>query len=727
MQMKFPRRGAAILAALAAPTAVMAQSTGRVLSEATIHEGDQCAIVGVGVNFPVRLISSFPSSFGDELRIRLSPIEGGDLAGMRSSRETVRPPSSKIAAINKIEFEGDRPEGPTLTITFDRKVNFKIAQGGDFRSLVLAVSGDRTNPECLPTQERPRDVAARGVDAPLPAATSPSATPDQVMSPADRGLITDSRAALTGGDYPRAIQVLTQLLSRPPGPATREARELLGIARERNGQAAHAKAEYEDYLKQFPEGPDADRVRQRLAALIASNGRPREVPGLTKARAARKGEWKGGGSVAAYYMHDESYQQIDDSQTRTTTTENDTNLNQVLSTLDAFGSYSSPRLRVKVRATGAFTNDFRPERSDYGALSALYIEASDPGQRLYGRLGRQTRSTGGVLGRFDGALISTRVAPGFKLEAVAGAPVNSPKDVAIDKDRYFYGASLAFGRFANAWDGDVYAIEQKSSGLIDRRAVGAELRYVAGPGSVFGAVDYDVYFKTLNFAILNGSWTYGQGGAVNFAVDYRKSPLLFTDNAGIGQAVFGLQDLRAFYTVEELRQLALDRTAPTRSVTLGVSQPITDKLTFNTDATVTDLEATPASGGVPDTPASGTEYYYSAQLIGSSLLKEGDIGILGLRYADTATSNRWVVDVNTRYPFTRALRINPRLRVGYRTSKTVDTTELSARPSLRLNYTSRHHLQFEPEIGGEWLRADTPTGRETTTGYFVNLGVRRDF
>jgi hypothetical protein len=729
IQFNITERGSAAVAALAvlaAPTVTLAQTTDRVLSEATIHEGDRCAIVGVGLNFPVRLVSSFPASFGDELRIRISPVDGGDMDGIRASRETLRPPSSRLAAISKIEFEGDRPEGPTLTITFERQTNFRLAQGSDFRSLVVAIAGDKPNPECLPTQQRPRDVTSVGAEPPLPSAT-PTATPDQAMSPADRALITQARAALTGGDYPRAIQVLTKLLQQPPGPASREGRELLAIARERNGQAAHAKAEYEAYLSQYPEGPDADRVRQRLAALIAGGGRRQEKPELAQGRGERKGAWKAGGSVAAYYMHDESYQEIDDTQSRTTTTETDTNLDQILSSLDTFAAYSSPSLRVKVRATGTYTNDFRPDGRDIGALSALYIEASDPRQRLYGRLGRQTRSTGGVLGRFDGALVSTKVTSTLKLEAVAGAPVDSPKDVSIDKDRYFYGASLVFGRFANAWDGDVYAIQQKSSGLVDRRAVGAELRYVENGRSVFGAVDYDVYFDTLNFAIVNGSWNYGDGGAFTFALDYRRSPLLLTDNAAIGQTVFSLDALQGLYSEKELRQLALDRSAPSRSATLGVSQPLTEKLTFNTDATITSLDSTPESGGVPGAPASGTEYFYSAQLIGSSLFKEGDIGILGLRYADTATSNRWMVDVNTRYPWSRALRINPRLRVGYRTGKTNDTTELSARPSIRLNFVTRHHLQFEPEFGGEWLRADTPTGQETTTGYFVNFGIRRDF
>ncbi|HEX5380108.1 MAG TPA: hypothetical protein VFW47_16135, partial [Phenylobacterium sp.] len=486
---------------------------------------------------------------------------------------------------------------------------------------------------------------------------------------------------------------------------------------------------YETYLQLYPEGADADRVRQRLAALLATDGRPtpKAVATTDHRRREPKGEWRSGGSLSAYYMRDESYQQIADTATKTTTDIADTNLNQILSAGDLFAAYSDPNLRVKFRATGTYASDFRKNGHDVGALSALYLEASDPGQRFYGRIGRQTRSTGGVLGRFDGALASTRLTETLKLEAVVGSPVNSPRKMMVDTHRTFYGASLAFGRFRNAWDGDIYVIEQQASGHIDRRAVGAELRYVEGGRSVFGAVDYDVHFNTLNFAIVNGSWIYGDGGAFTFSLDYRKSPLLFTENALIGQPVFNLDDLRLLYSESEVQQLALDRSAESKTATIGVSQPLTKKLTFNTDVTISQVAATPESGGVPASPSSGTEYYVSTQLIGSGLFREGDIGILGLRYADTANSNIWMVDLNTRYPWSRTFRINPRLQLGYRSSKLNSGTELSARPSIRMYYTTRHRLQFEPEVGGEFLKSDTPTGQETTAGYYLNLGVRRDF
>lgn len=702
------------------PGLAHAQSTNRVLSEATIQESDRCSVVGVSLNIPVRLVSVFPTGVGDEVRIRVAPIEGGAAVGQR---ESLTPPASDQASISRIEFEGDRPEGPTLVITFTRPVHFQFAQGADFRSFILAVSGDQANPDCVPTTQRPLNVASGPVDPALPPSTVAT---DAAVSPEDKALVAEARAAITGGDYPRAIQLLTKLLQKPDSPANREARELLGIARERNGQAAHAKAEYEEYLRLYGDGPGADRVRQRLASLLVTARRPRVQPGATET-ARGGGEWRSGGSLAVYYMRDNSYQQIDDTATNTTTTEADTNLNQILTTFDAFTAYSGGDLRVKLRATGAYTSDFRVDGADEAALSALFIEVFDAPQRYYLRVGRQTRSTGGVLGRFDGGLAWYRFSPVFKLEAVAGAPVESTRDINIDSSRVFYGVSLVFGRFAGAWDGDIYVIEQRASGVVDRRAVGLELRYVSTSRAIFGAIDYDTHFGRLNYALINSSWNFGEGGTFTLAYDYRRSPLLFTSDAVLGQTVFTLDALRGLYSDAEIHQLALDRTAQARSAAVGVSYPINAKLTFNADITAASLSATPDSGGVPATPASGTEYYYSAQLIGSSLFREGDIGIIGLRYADTAAAARWVIDLNARYPVTREFRVNPRLRLGYRTSRIDTSVEYSVRPSMRFNYSYHRRYQFELDAGGEWLTVDTPLSKESTTGYYVNFGVRRDF
>ena len=67
--------------------------------------------------------------------------------------------------------------------------------------------------------------------------------------------------ALSQRQYPQAVELLTRLLRQPEYPGRAEAQELIGLVRERAGQLAHAKAEYQEYLRRYPDGSAAARVR----------------------------------------------------------------------------------------------------------------------------------------------------------------------------------------------------------------------------------------------------------------------------------------------------------------------------------------------------------------------------------------------------------------------------------------------------------------------------------
>ena len=76
-----------------------------------------------------------------------------------------------------------------------------------------------------------------------------------------------AKKAFAHKDYATAIPLLTKVLEQPEFPRRAEAQELMGLARERNRQLAHAKAEYEEYLRRYPDGPAVKRVKERLRAL----------------------------------------------------------------------------------------------------------------------------------------------------------------------------------------------------------------------------------------------------------------------------------------------------------------------------------------------------------------------------------------------------------------------------------------------------------------------------
>ncbi len=65
-------------------------------------------------------------------------------------RESLRAPDSERAAIEQIAYEGDAVAGPAVTLFFRHAVAFKVAQGADFRSLFIAISGPTPSDACAP-------------------------------------------------------------------------------------------------------------------------------------------------------------------------------------------------------------------------------------------------------------------------------------------------------------------------------------------------------------------------------------------------------------------------------------------------------------------------------------------------------------------------------------------------------------------------------------------------
>jgi hypothetical protein len=331
------------------------------------------------------------------------------------------------------------------------------------------------------------------------------------------------------------------------------------------------------------------------------------------------------------------------------------------------------------------------------------------------------------LGRFDGGLASYQIAPKLKANAVAGLPVQSSTGLTIDQDRYFYGLSMDLGTFAEAWDTSLFAIEQVADGINDRRAVGGEVRYFRPNRSAFGLVDYDVGYNELNIALLTGNYIFLDQTTINLSLDYRRSPILTTTNATQGQTTDSLSALLETRSEDEVRQLALDRSAISRSVTLGASRPLDSTFQVSADVTASSLSGTDASGGVEASEGTGLELFYSAQLIGSSVIKEGDLAVLGLRYADTQNSNRYTIDINTRYPVNRDFRVNPRVRTDYRENKNDNGTQISIKPSVRFDYYWTRELLLELDLGAEWTNDRLNDESDDRLGFFGSVGYRVDF
>lgn len=547
-------------------------------------------------------------------------------------------------------------------------------------------------------------------------AKSATAGAKRAISEERLGAIMESaETAMIKRKYRLAAELYTKVLEYKGHKFLKEARELLGLAYERSNRGAHARAEYRAYLMLYPKGDGAKRVRQRLAGLETARAKPKKR--LRKRKVARSST-QVYGSFSQFYNRDESYTDRGGNVVTNSSVSND---------FDISYRKRTPEYELNSVLIAGYEIDLLDSAEKKSRISRLYVDVLDKRLHLSARLGRQSRSTGGVLGRFDGALFSYQYFQRVKFNVVAGYPVETSELKGIDTERYFYGVSADLGTFAENWDFNVFAIEQKNAGVIDRRAVGAEARYYHPGRSLFSLIDYDLFYNELNTLLLVGNWTLPDKTIINSSIDYRKSPTLSTTNALSGQTVDKLSDLLDIWSEKEVRSLAEDRTAESSSFMIGATRPLNEKFQISGDFTVTDITGMSASGGVAEVSGSGHEYFYSVQLIGSGLIKPTDTTIAGLRFSDTSTSDTVSLNLNSRYPVNRLLRINPRLRFDLSKVHRNGAKVFKVRPSLRADYYWKRRVRFEFEGGMELAYERVAGMKDDSTDYFLRLGYRAEF
>jgi hypothetical protein len=123
----------------------------------------------------------------------------------------------------------------------------------------------------------------------------------------------------------------------------------------------------------------------------------------------------------------------------------------------------------------------------------------------------------------------------------------------------------------------------------------------------------------------------------------------------------------------------------------------------------------------------GNEYYFSAQLIGTNIIKDGDMYIGSLRYSQQPTLKEYVLDFNTRYPLTNDWLLGPRLRLGYAVGTGSDLKQYTALPSLLIDYYWTRDLNFEFEVGAQWTSSDQSGIKTRDTELLATVGLRYSF
>ena len=680
-----------------------------------IEIDDKASPPQLRINFtiPLQYLNHVPESSGDELEIQFQNISRNTFSienALNEQQIVTAAKSSKVIPLLDARYEQRSASRGVIIIRFSRSINYSVQPGTDRRHITITVLTPETEkaPPSRPTDlQRPDTGVTPEIKPTLPA------VPDEKIA----ALMEEARQAVASGNNSRAVQLYTKVLQYPDNPYRQDALEFLGVARERKGQLAHAIKEYQTYLALYPEGEGAERVKQRLAGLTTAADKPRVLAPGTR-RIDEPSAWDVYGGLSQFYRRNEV--SIDDNEDSVT-------LSSLTTDLDVTARRRSRDYDLQSRFTGSYLYDFLNDGpGDETSVSSLYFEASSKPLGLSMRLGRQSRNTGGVLGRFDGLLASYKMTDWLTLNAVGGYPVFSSRDD-FDTDKTLYGVSADIGTLANAWDFNAFIIEQKVHNIVDRRAIGGETRYFDPVHSILTFVDYDIFYNSLNTFIFLGTWTLPGKTTITATLDYRNSPLLTTSSALQGQSVDSIADLLDSLDKDEIKQLAEDRTGKSKTATLGITYPFSKKIQLSGDITYSNLKGTKTSGDVEGIPDTGNEYFYNFQLIGSSLIKPGDISIFGLRYSDTSTANIYTLSLDNRFPLNSDFRINPRIRLDYRENNNDDSTQTTVLPSIRIDYRLRKHFRIEIETGKEWTSRDFTDRTEDSNSYFISIGYRADF
>ena len=682
----------------------------------------------------VQYLRNFPASEGEFLRINLQVTGTGDLSSGRVLLESRTPPTGGLVPAFTVSWP---EEGNSLGLRFAQPIRFRVRPGADGRSISVYVPlpeslaptpAPPAAPQAPPAAPPAEKLAAPPEGAPAQAAPT---TPEEVDRLA-HDLLERGRRALQANDPQTATEVLNRLLNLPPNTYSQEAQEIVGVARERNGEFAKARAEYELYLKLYPEGEGALRVRQRLQALPAPGSTP--GAGLRVPGRPEKSETQVSGGFSQYYYHGST--KFDSTlvaptpglkldQASLTTTDQ----NSLISNLDLTARMRGPDQDSKLVLRDIYTSNFLPGQKDINRLYSLFYERQNADASVLTRIGRQPGFTGGLQGSFDGAWAGFTARPGLRVNGVVGKPV----EFFPVQSKTFAGINADIGPFKDRWNANVFFIEQHADGQLDRRAVGGEFRYFDARRNMFGLFDYDLAFKTLNIAMVQGNLIGADGSNVTALFDHRRVPVLQLTNALPGQSATVpnvasptiRQLLDAGTNVQDLRDGAKALTPISNMAMIGYTKPVTPTLQLGGDVRVSNVSGTEGSGNLPAAPGTGNLYVYEAQAIKSSMLTKTDSGVANFSLIEGATLKGQSLTFN--YVLVQNLwRMDAALRL-YRQRSDLDVVLFRVSPSLRLAYRFRNHVNFEVEVGTEESTNTGPTQSDKTSRKYFSLGYRWDF
>lgn len=686
----------------------------------------------------VRYLRHSPTNESSSLQIFL---DFPQLTVAPTQRETLSSPPSDLVPGFTVNYPDQKTN--SIGIKFKKPVKFRITPDSSGRGIVIHVP-----------LEKMAEPQAQEVPAPITEAAIvdiPSIPQGMNVNDYAGKLVAESRVAAGLGDYAKAIQLLNAALNFPPHAYSQNAQELIGVAREKNGELAKAKAEYNLYLSLYPEGDGVKRVRQHIADIDEASKSKTTAKAKKPTREISETTVYGSWDQYYYDAHSHNYE------SDPTTNSHSHDQSSLMSSLNLTARSRQNQYDSKLVYRNRQTMDFLPQigsskHSNRDRTDAAYAEVANSEVDYLVRAGRQSGNSGGVLGRFDGGLLRYGLTSKLRVNLVAG----TLDEYKVDYKRHFYGINLDIGPLAENWSGNTFFINQETDNVTDRRAVGGELRYFKNDRSVYSLVDYDTMFHRLNTFMVQGNLQAEDTTNYNVLYDHRKSPILQMINSlssvpvapGSPQPTTIRQALQQGQTEELLRSLAIANTLDTDLYLLGVTRQITPRWQLGADVQLSRVSGGDSTAAVAaatnallennpfidpltlqnlsNSFAGGNTYTYHVQAVGLDTLFKNDTSIISASITTGPTSLvESVVLTNIMVP-----RENWRLDSSIKLTR-IDTDPSTMQyvvsPTMRASYRLGTKATLEAEIGLEVdNRSSAVDGHNRTFRDFSFIGYRLD-
>jgi len=518
----------------------------------------------------------------------------------------------------------------------------------------------------------------------------------------DEELFMKAQNALNNHNYDESEAIFKKIIAANDKRHKASALVSLGDIYEKTGDLASAVDVYKQYISLYPHALNINRITDRKHALEEQLHANRP--------------WVSSGEFSQSLSRHTNYvDNIDPLQPPIYTERN-----SIITYLNYTGYKNFADSSLRVKFNGDYDYSLINQQS-YKTLSVSYLSLAYSARSQTAELGRQPCYGCGIDGLLDGVSYSYAPVAPVEFKLSAGHPVDYSSNP-YQNDRTLYSLNIdARKLFGNTNLGAYYA-RQTIEGIDDREAVGMTFNYYGQKLSLSSNIDYDLFYDTFNYLFVSARYLTNDNVSYNVTYTNQRSPFLSLRNALYGQAETTVHELLALVTLDELKTLSEQRTSSIRTLTLNTVRPISDNLQTSLDISIlhrSDI-ALPydITGNVP-----GYGWVLGGQLIGSNLVKNGDLNIASAEYMKDDKNESTLLRLSSRYPATELIEIDLAIALRH-TDFYGETPQWKLFPTLAVSYQVKDNLLLEAAGGIEYADPDITQIPSNKSGSFYEFRYR---